>query len=187
MSFFLSAAPENVPDNLSEKRHVFRIVQDAILLVFGERLLLCHKKYKRICNKDAPGWKIYHSDNIFCVIDFVRQSVFISERAPRSVLSYQHNQKLPAKAAPRWCLWDAAPYCAMLDARKYAFEAMMNGMPFIVVPETPASKKRYERYVWMEKGEVLFSEEAALDHLTEFGVWPRDNYFGEDPNEPFDD
>ena len=39
----------------------------------------------------------------------------------------------------------------------------------------------------VEKGEVLFSEEAALDHLTEFGVWPRDNYFGEDPNEPFDD
>ena len=75
----------------------------------------------------------------------------------------------------------------MLDARKYALEAMMNGMPFIVVPEAPASKKRYERYVWMENGEVLFSEEAALDHREVFGVWPRDNYFGEDPNEPFDD
>lgn len=72
----------------------------------------------------------------------------------------------------------------MMDARKYALEAMMNGMPFIVVPETPASKKCY---VWMEKGEVLFSEEAALDHRKVFGVWPRDNYFGEDPDEPFDD
>ena len=75
----------------------------------------------------------------------------------------------------------------MLDARKYALEAMINGMPFIVVPETPASKKRYERYVWMENGEVLFSEEAALDHREVFGVWPRDDYFGEDQNGPFDD
>lgn len=44
MSFSLSASPENVPDNLSEERHVFRIVQNAILLVFGERLVFCHKK-----------------------------------------------------------------------------------------------------------------------------------------------
>ena len=74
----------------------------------------------------------------------------------------------------------------MLDARKYALEAMMNGMPFIVIPETAASKrKRYSRYVWMERGEVLFSEEAFLDHLAEYGILPRERYFDGDPNEPF--
>ena len=106
---------------------------------------------------------------------------------PKSVLSYQHNQKLPAKAAPRWCLRDAAAWCAMMDARKYALEAMMNGMPFVVVPETPGSKKRYERYVWMEKGEVYFSDDAARDQLIEFGEWPWEVDIGWVSDEPFDD
>lgn len=64
----------------------------------------------------------------------------------------------------------------MMDARRYALEAMMSGKPFVIVPETPASKKRYARYVWMERGEVIFSEEAARDHLIEFGMWPWENY-----------
>ena len=74
----------------------------------------------------------------------------------------------------------------MMDARKYALEAMMNGKPFIVIPETAASKrKRYAPYVWMEKGEVHFSGVAFLDHLAEYGVLPRERYFDGDPNEPF--
>lgn len=75
----------------------------------------------------------------------------------------------------------------MLDARKYALEAMLSGMPFVIVPETPASKKRYERYVWMEKGEVYFSDDAARDHLIEFGEWPWEVDFGWVSNAPFDD
>jgi len=187
LSFFYSVTAEDVPDNLFEKGHVFRIVQDAIFLVFGERLLLCHK------NKKGFAIKTRRTGKSITVIEYFLRDRFgllirlYIRTPPKSVLSYQHNQKLPAKAAPRWCLRDAAAWCAMMDARKYALEAMMNGMPFVVVPETPGSKKRYERYVWMEKGEVLFSEEAALDHREVFGVWPRDNYFGEDPNEPFDD
>ena len=74
----------------------------------------------------------------------------------------------------------------MLDARKYALEAMMNGMPFVVIPETVSSKrKRYAPYVWMEKGEVHFSETAFLDHLAEYGVLPREHDFFGNPNDPF--
>lgn len=77
-------------------------------------------------------------------------------------------------------------FCAVRDARKYALEAIMNEIPLERTDYyQPIPEKRYDLYVWTEKGEVHFSEEAALDHLTEFGVWLRDNYFGEDPNGPF--
>ena len=44
LSFLYSVSLEKVPNNLSEEGHVFRIVQNAILLVFGGRLVFCHKK-----------------------------------------------------------------------------------------------------------------------------------------------
>ena len=80
MSFFLSAAPENVPDNLSEKRHVFRIVQDAILLVFGERLLLCHKNKKGFAIKTEESGKSITGRNLQSLIDFGQGIVYINAR-----------------------------------------------------------------------------------------------------------
>lgn len=71
MSFFYSVSPENVPDNLSEEGHVFRIVQKAIFLVFGERLLLCHKNKKEFAIKTRRAGKSITVINFFCVIDFV--------------------------------------------------------------------------------------------------------------------
>ena len=40
----------------------------------------------------------------------------------------------------------------------------------------PMPEKRYERYVWTEKGEVYFSEEAAHDHVIEYGEWPEEHH-----------
>jgi len=57
LSFFNSVTPKNVPDNLSEEGHVFRIVQDAIFLVFGEHLLLCHKNKKEFAIKTRRARK----------------------------------------------------------------------------------------------------------------------------------
>ena len=65
LSFFLSATPENVPDNLFEKGQVFRIVQDAISLVFGARLLLCHKNKKEFAIKTRRAGKSITVINLF--------------------------------------------------------------------------------------------------------------------------
>lgn len=47
----------------------------------------------------------------------------------------------------------------------------------------PMPEKRYERYVWTEKGEVYFSEEAALDHAVEYGEWPEEHIRRENPDD----
>lgn len=46
-----------------------------------------------------------------------------------------------------------------------------------------SAEKRYERYVWTEKGEVYFSEEAALDHAVEYGEWPEEHIRRENPDD----
>lgn len=78
-------------------------------------------------------------------------------------------------------------FCAMRDARKYALEAMMNGIPLEKTDYyQPTPERRYDLYVWTEKGEVHFSEDAALDHCLWFGEWPREDYYGEDTFDPFE-
>ena len=77
-SFFYSVSPEKVPNNLSEEGHVFRIVQNAILLVFGERLVLCHKKGFAI--KTEESGKSITGKNLQSLIDFGQGIVYINAR-----------------------------------------------------------------------------------------------------------
>ena len=53
--------------------------------------------------------------------------------------------------------------------------------PMVLLVFPPMPEKRYERYVWTEKGEVHFSEEAALDHAIEYGEWPEEHIRRDDP------
>lgn len=53
--------------------------------------------------------------------------------------------------------------------------------PMVLPVLPPMPEKRYERYVWTEKGEVHFSEEAALDHAIEYGEWPEEYIRRDDP------
>lgn len=49
----------------------------------------------------------------------------------------------------------------------------MNGIPLEKTDYyQPTPERRYDLYVWTEKGEVHFSEDAALDHCLWFGEWP---------------
>lgn len=81
-----------------------------------------------------------------------------------------------ATVAPAGCCAPCAMSCTLIvfvSGRK----------PFVIPPYTPEPEKRYERIVWTGKGQIYFSEDAALDHHIWFGDWPRENYFGEDPND----
>ena len=59
-----------------------------------------------------------------------------------------------------------------MDCTLIIFVDGQRPMALPVFPSVP--QKRYERYVWTEKGEVYFSEEAALDHAIEYGEWPEE-------------
>lgn len=73
--------------------------------------------------------------------------------------------------------------CCTLCAMECTLIIFVDGQRPMVLPVfPPMPEKRYERYVWTEKGEVHFSEDAALDHCLWFGEWPRKDYLGEDPN-----
>lgn len=73
--------------------------------------------------------------------------------------------------------------CCAFCAMECTLIIFVDGQRPMVLPVfPPMPEKRYERYVWTEKGEVHFSEDAALDHCLWFGEWPREDYFGEDPN-----
>lgn len=82
---------------------------------------------------------------------------------------------MPAMVAVR----DAAASCAMQCTLIY----FVGNTPFVIPPYKRVPEKRYERIIWTEKGEIYFSEDAALDHSLWFGEWPREHYFGEDPND----
>jgi hypothetical protein len=69
----------------------------------------------------------------------------------------------------------------------------VNGQkPTVIAPYIPIPEMRSELYVWTEKGEVHFTEDAAWDHYCEYDEWPRKYYYGEGPNQvnvdppPFD-
>lgn len=80
---------------------------------------------------------------------------------------------MPATVAER----DAIAPCAMQCTLIY----FVGNKPFVI---PPVRIKRYERIIWTEKGEIFFTEDAALDHFEWFHELPRKNYFGEDPNDP---
>ena len=78
----------------------------------------------------------------------------------------------PATVAER----DAIAPCAMQCTLIY----FVGNKPFVI---PPVRIKRYERIIWTEKGDIFFTEDAALDHFEWFHELPRKNYFGEDPND----
>ena len=55
--------------------------------------------------------------------------------------------------------------------------------PTVLPVFPPVPQKRYERYVWTEKGEVYFSEEAAVDHAIRYGKWLEDRVRWEEPDD----
>ena len=91
----------------------------------------------------------------------------------------QNARPMPATVAVR----DAFASCAMLQCTLIYF---IDGKPLIVPPVRILPEPRYELCVWTERGEVHFSEDAALDHVLWFGEWPRKGYLGESES-PWDD
>jgi len=89
-------------------------------------------------------------------------------------------QIVSADAAPRWRRRDVV-FCAMMMCTLIYF---VNGTPFVVAPYKPLPEKKYELYVWTERGEACFSEDAANDQALEYGLWPENWIRLRIPDEP---
>lgn len=80
-----------------------------------------------------------------------------------------------ATVAPAGCCAPVPMKCTLI--------LFVNGQkPTVIAPYIPIPEMRSELYVWTEKGEVHFTEDAAWDHYCEYDEWPRKYYYGEDPN-----
>lgn len=121
-------------------------------------------------NKDALTRGIYHSEKSFSAGDRFsgkERLLYRSAEKRSSISIIRTTSQSGATVVPAGC---CAP-CAM-DCTLIIFVDGQRPMVLPVFPPVP--QKRYERYVWTEKGEVYFSEEAALDHAIEYGEWPEE-------------
>lgn len=130
-------------------------------------------------NKDALTRGIYHSEKSFSAGDRFsgkERLLYRSAEKRSSISIIRTTSQSGATVVSAGC---CAP-CAM-DCTLIIFVDGQRPMVLPVFPPVP--QKRYERYVWTEKGEVYFSEEAAVDHAIRYGEWPEDRVRWEEPDD----
>ena len=103
------------------------------------------------------------------MIDYSATTVFyIKAQKKRSTFSIiRTTSQSGATVAPAGCYTPCAMDCTLI--------IFVSGrLPMVLPIMLPVPQKRYDRYAWTERGEVYFSEEAALDQVMEYGTWPRE-------------